>query len=211
MYVHATVYELHRVEYHPVGTMFERMPLKSIGPLLLLIALFGVFVPWMRGLSFLDDTMISAYASLCALFAAPYAIAQFSRGRPQKMGEAFRRIGMSVLYGVAVTVVILLLGIITVNLSYRRSLHLPSLDVLAESLLFGALLALVLALLAGWMSLRFSAGSARTALRLVFFGAIIAFYYSPARLTEIALPGAGIALLAAGGITWLLRGEVMPQ
>jgi hypothetical protein len=186
------------------------MTAKSILPLLVLIALFGVVVPWWRGLSFLDDTMVTAYACLSALFAAPYAVAQFSRDRPQTMGEAFRRIGLSVAYGFVVTLVILIAGLITVNLNYRRSLHLPSLDVLAEALGFGLLLALALSMLAGWMALRFSAGAARTGLRLVFFGVIAAVYYWPARLMEVALPGAGLALLCAAAMLWLLKREVMP-
>lgn len=42
-----------------------------------LVAVFGVFLPWMKGIDFLDSVMTAAYACLGVLFAAPAAAQAF--------------------------------------------------------------------------------------------------------------------------------------
>src|SRR6266404_9994083 len=64
-----------------------------------LIGVFGVFLPWRRGIEFLDPVMLSAYACLGVLFAAPTAAQAFADSRPTSINAAIARILAAVLYG----------------------------------------------------------------------------------------------------------------
>src|SRR5579863_661916 len=79
-----------------------------------LVAVFGVFLPWMKGIDFLDSVMTAAYACLSVLFAAPAAAQAFSEERPRSMTTAAACIAIAVLYGEFLTFVILLAGFMTV-------------------------------------------------------------------------------------------------
>src|SRR5712691_3017664 len=46
-----------------------------------LVAVFGVYLPWQKGLDFLDPVITTAYACLSVLFAAPAAAQAFAAGR----------------------------------------------------------------------------------------------------------------------------------
>jgi len=188
----------------------NRTQIKLIPVHLVLVLVFGVLLPWRKGIDFLDPVMISAYACLGVLFAGPAAAFRFGQDRPQSMKEAFRRVGQAVAYGEAMAVILLIAGVITVNYS-RTRWEFPQLDVLGEALVFGLASAVALALFAGWMSLRFSARAARTSLRAIFLIGVVSLFYFPARLPEITvLPGLPLALAIAAGMTWLLRREVCP-
>src|ERR1017187_4424743 len=43
-----------------------------------LIAVFGVWLPWMKGIEFLDPVVLAAYACLGILFAGPVAAQAFA-------------------------------------------------------------------------------------------------------------------------------------
>src|SRR6478735_5138797 len=100
---------------------------------LILIGIFGVFLPWQRGRSFLDAVILGAYACLGVVFAAPSAGAAFD-GRPT-IRRAAVRIAISVLYGELLAVTMLLLGIITVYISNGGRIVVgPNLRSLSDSL-----------------------------------------------------------------------------
>ena len=155
---------------------------------LALIAIFGVLIPFSKGLAFLDPTMISAYACIGLLFAPPAAGRAFAMSRPQSMGEAARRVVKAVGYGEGMALAMLIAGVATVSV-VRRRLLLPELDVLAEAALLGLAGCAALALLAGWMTLRFSARAARFGLRAVFLLLLLLFALQGQRLPEIPLRG----------------------
>ncbi len=178
---------------------------------MLIIAIFGVFVPVMRGSSFFDPMMMAAYACLGVLFGAPLAVGLFSKDRPQTMGEALLRVLKSVGYGVAMTVVIIGVGLITANLRRSSGLRLPELDTLCGSLVLALFASVACVLLAGWMALRFSQSVARTGLRFVFLMFVLAFFYWPTRLPEIWLEGTGVAVAVSIIMMMLLRREVSPR
>src|SRR5438876_6059194 len=79
---------------------------------LLVIGVFGVFLPWQKGRDFLDSVMLGAYVCLGVVFAAPAAAAEFEKIPTTE--KALARIAISVLYGELVAVAMLLLGMITV-------------------------------------------------------------------------------------------------
>src|SRR5262245_14842024 len=64
-----------------------------------LLAVFGVFLPWQKGLDFLDSVITTAYASLGVLFAAPAAAQAFAEGRLDSPKAALARVLVAVIYG----------------------------------------------------------------------------------------------------------------
>jgi hypothetical protein len=177
---------------------------------LALIAIFGVLLPLRKGISFLDPVMISAYACLGVLFAAPAAAVAFAKGRPQTMREAFWRTAKAVGYGEGLALVILVAGVVTVSVSVGRLL-LPELDVLAEAALLGLAASIALALLAGWMTLRFSAGAARYGMRAIFLGLLLLFLFQAQRLPDVPLRGVELSVALSALMVILLRRQVHPR
>jgi len=177
---------------------------------LVLIAIFGVFLPFRKGLEFLEPIMISAYACLGVLFAAPAAATAFSKGRPQSMREAGVRTAKAVGYGEGLALVILITGVLTVSVAHRRLL-LPELDVLGAAAVLGLAGSMALALLAGWMTLRFSAGVARMGMRVIFIGLLVLFVLRGERLPDIPVRGVELSVALSALMIILLRREVHPK
>jgi len=177
---------------------------------LVLIVIFGVLLPLRKGISFLDPVMISAYACLGVLFAAPAAALAFSKSRPQTMREAFWRTAKAVGYGEGLAVIMLVAGVGTVSIS-RRRLLVPELDVLAESGLLGLAGSIAMALFAGWMTLRFSAGAARYGMRAIFLGLLLLFLLQAQRLPDVPLRGVELSVALSALMVILLRREVHPR
>jgi hypothetical protein len=162
---------------------------------LVVIGVFGVFLPWQKGRDFLDSVILGAYACLGVVFAAPAAALEFER--IPTVQQALARIGISVLYGEFIAGATLLLGIATVYVSRAGRIVVgPDLQSLAECAGLGLSLSLAVSTAAVWLSVRFSPRAAKTGVRLVFLGLLAAFYLRSRWLPTIALRGAGIALLA---------------
>ena len=176
-----------------------------------LIAVFGVLLPWTKGLDFLDPVMTAAYACLGVLFAGPAAAEAFADKRPDSLPAALRGVAKAVLYGEGLAVVMLIAGVATVSISRGRRLRLPELDVLGQAGLLGLMASIALALLAGWITLRFSHGAARRALRFVFLAMLVAFFYWSRWLPDAALRGAAVAAVIAGVLIPALRRQVGPR
>jgi hypothetical protein len=185
-------------------------PLRVVILHLILIAIFGVFLPLRKGLEFLEPVMISAYACLGVLFAAPAAAKAFARCRPQSMREAGVRAAKAAGYGEGLALIMLVAGVATVSLAHQRFL-LPELDVLGEAVLLGLAASIALALLAGWMTLRFSAGAARMGMRVIFIGLLVLFFFRGQRLPEIPVRGVELSVAVSALMIILLRREVHPR
>jgi len=124
------------------------LPLGTVILHLVLIAIFGVFLPLRKGLGFLEPIMITAYACLGVLFAAPAAAKAFSKGRPQTMREAGLRAAKAVGYGEGLALVMLIAGVVSVSVAQGRALY-PELDVMGLGIALGLDASTALALLAG--------------------------------------------------------------
>lgn len=171
---------------------------------LLLIGIFGVFLPWQKGRDFLDSVMLGAYACLGVVFASPAAAPEFEK--EPTIQKAVARVAISVLYGELVAGVMLLLGVITVYLSRGGRIVVgPDLQSLAECAALGLTLSWAVSTATVWLSVRFSPSSAKNVVRLVFVGLLAAFYLRSGWLPAVALRGAGIALLAAILLFFALR------
>lgn len=173
---------------------------------LLLIAIFGVLLPWQKGREFLDSVILGAYACLGVVFAAPAAALGFEE--IPALRKAVARVAISVLYGELVAGAILLVGMLTVYvLRWGRIVVGADLQSLAKCALFGLALSIAVSTTAVYLSVRFSPRVAKTAVRLVFLGLLAAFYLRSGWLPTVALRGAGIALAASILLIFALRGS----
>jgi len=170
--------------------------IRALPVYLLVIVIFGVFLPWQRGRDFLDAVILGAYACLGIVFAASAAAPQFDRF--PTIQEALARVAVSVFYGEILAGTILLLAIATVYaLRGGRIVVGPDLQSLVECAALGFTLSWALSTATVWISLKTSPRAAKAALRLVFLGLLTAFYLHSGWLPTVALRGAGIALLAS--------------
>jgi hypothetical protein len=163
---------------------------------LLVIGIFGVFLPWQKGGDFLDVVILGAYACLGVVFAAPAAAPEFERF--PTVQKALARVVISVFYGELLAGAMLLLGITTVYVSRGGRIVVgPDLRSLAECAALGLTLSWAISTAAVGFSLRISPRAAKTGVRLVFLVLLAAFYLRSGWLPSVALRGAGIALLAS--------------
>lgn len=160
-----------------------------------LIAVFGVFLPWWKGIEFINPVINSAYACLGILFAAPAAAQAFEQ-RPRSMREALAHIGRAVLYGESMALAMLLLGFLTVYASHGF-LFPPDLETLAQAIALGIAASLALAAIAAWFTLRLSRGGARGAMRIVFLLLLLLFFFRSGWLPDVAGEAALVSLAVA--------------
>lgn len=175
------------------------------------MAVFGVLIPWWKGIDFFDPVITAAYACMGIIFAAPAAAQAFSANRPQSTKEALLRVGRAVLYGESLAAIFVITGVATVSLTHGPRLMLPELDTLGEAAVLGLAGSFAVAGLAGWVTLRFSAKLARMVMRLIFLSLLIAFFYSARRLPDVALTAAAYCVAIAAFAALLLRREVNPR
>jgi hypothetical protein len=163
---------------------------------LLVIGIFGVFLPWQKGGDFLDSVILGAYACLGVVFAAPAAAPEFEK--VPTVQTALARVLISVFYGELLAGAMLMLGITTVYVSHGGRIVVgPDLRSLAECAALGLMLSWAVSTAAVWISLRTSPQTAKTVIRLVFLGLLAAFYFRSGWLPAVALRGAGFALLTS--------------
>jgi len=177
---------------------------------LAIVAVFGVGVPWLKGLDFLDIVLLSAYACLGVLFAAPAAIQAFSGEPPRTMRDALIRVLLTVLYGEGMAIVILMAGFMTVYLTHR-AIFTPDLGTLASVSRMAIAASLALSAFSGWVTLRFSPGAARRALRVIFLLLLVVFYFRARWLPDIADSATLVSLAMAALAILALRGALKPS
>jgi len=188
---------------------------------LLVIAAFGLLVPWWRGLDFFDPIVVLSYSAIAFLFASA-AVTQLMAQDPAR---AIPAVIASGLHGWSLLAVTLLLGIATVNLTFRapRLLH-PNWKLLGASLLLALAGALFLAALGAMLSVVFSPSAARNSVRFGFLLVLLGFVVAPGRLpvsmqsaindqlttaglTRLGFVLAGASAVLAAGLLYALRAK----
>jgi len=172
---------------------------------LVVVVIFGVFLPWWLGIQFLDPVTISAYSCLGVLFAAPAAAQGFAGDRPQSMSEALARIAMAVLYGEFMTAAILLAGFMTLFMTHLRVLIAPDFVSLTEAAALGISGSLALASIAAVVGLVLPKGAARMVLRVIFLTLLVLFFFRSRWLPDIELTGTAVCLVVAAAAILALR------
>lgn len=178
--------------------------------ILLLIA-FGIFLPWMRGLDFLDPVLLAAYACLGVMFAAPAAAQAFAKSANEpapSMAEVYARLAIAVLYGEVMTVAILVTAFATFYLLHPLPMY-PDLPGMAELNAFGLACSLAAASISGWVALRFSPQAARASIRLIFLALLIVFFFKSRWLPDVAGTGTLVALAVAATAILAIRRSLL--
>ena len=172
-----------------------------------IVAIFGVLFPWIRGSIFLDPVVTAAYACLGVLFAGPAVAQGFGLERPRLMNEALARILMGVGYGELMTVLILLAGFMTVYATHRYAFA-PDIGTLLPAGFLGLTASFATAVIAGWMTLRLSAATARRVMRVVFLFLLFLFFFRSGSLPDVAGEAALVSLLIAAGALYGIKREL---
>jgi hypothetical protein len=181
-----------------------RFGARSVIVHLVVVAVFGVALPYLRGIQFLDSVMLAAYACLGILFAAPAAAEAFGVDNPLTLGEAMARVLTAVLYGEAMTAAILLAGFATVYSTAKHFIFAPDLETLGKAALLGIAVSFALATIAGWITLRFSPNAARAVLRVLLLGLLWLFFSYSNWLPDVAGRAAWVSTgVAAVGVLGL--------
>lgn len=180
------------------GSFASRFGRRGLLVHLVIIAIFGVWWPHLRGVEFFDPVFLAAYACLGVLFAGP-AAAQAFQNCPGSLQEALARIFWAVFYGEGIALLILAAGI-GVVLKTRTVPIDPDWNGLAGAAMLGFFASVAMASVAAWFAIRFSPGAARAALRILFLGLLLLFFFKSRWLPDITDRGAsicaGVAILA---------------
>ena len=139
-----------------------------------IIILFGVVVPLVRGLDFLNPLLLSAYLLLAVVIVAPAAATAFAGNEALDPREAVGKLALVSGFAWGLALATVAAGLITVNVAshYNRML-LPNLPFLAAAVLSSAAATVFTALVAAIVARRYSAEIARNAVRLMFLGLMI--------------------------------------
>src|SRR5271169_5599788 len=84
---------------------------------LLLLAAFGVLVPWQKGLEFLDPVILIAYSCLGGVFAGPAAVQMFAEV-PRSVRTAIERVAAATVWGEVIVLILVAMGMATVRLTH---------------------------------------------------------------------------------------------
>jgi hypothetical protein len=182
---------------------------------LLILVVFGVGLPLLKGLNFFDPLILGAYTCLGAVFASPAAASNWAEPgvAERSLATAQARIVVCVAYGEAMALGMTALGIATVYFSHLGGLFfLPALDSLMETAVFGLVLTVALSTMAVWLTLRYSAGVAKLLLRMVFLGLLASFFLLGRYLfSGFVWQISGFALAAGIGFWIALRATFRPE
>jgi hypothetical protein len=177
---------------------------RNAGIYVLVLLVFGIAVPGAKGLGFFDPALLSAYACIGTVFAGPLAAKEFE-GLPASLGQAIRWIARAALFGESIAAAMLACGIATVFVRNRAAFFPPDLETLAYSMLLGLAACFALASLGAWVTVQFSSGVARMAMRTVFLGLLVLLYLHGRSLPDLAGAGIWISATVSIGFVLLLR------
>lgn len=172
----------------------------------MLLAIFGVLLPWQKGLQFLDPVVLTAYACLGGVFAGPAAV-QLFRDVPRSAREAVGRVAAALVFGEAIIAILLVLGLVTVRWTHPGIFPLDA-GALIAGVAMGAALSLALSAMAAWVRMTYSESVARSVLRAALFALLIAFVFRSRWLPDVAWVGTGVGLAVAAVFLGLLAKRV---
>jgi len=154
--------------------------------LVIVVLLFGVLVPWYKGVTILQPTIILAYALMALLFVAPAASEFWSAiPSPVSPGALVSRILAIVGYGWGIAVVMLITALVTLNLANRSErILVPPRAFLAATLLFSLTASAAIAVLCALLAGRFSAATTKAILRGFFLLLLIVLAFGSRVLPE---------------------------
>jgi hypothetical protein len=134
--------------------------------LILVFALFGVLVPWIKGWEFLNLLLLLPYSCLSFLFVAPWAVESTFGAEGKRL--SLSGLGQAVTYGWGCGIFLIGLGLFTVNYAHPHKV-LPPAPILLCLLVLSLLGCLLVAAIGAWVAMRApSADAAKRKMRLGF-------------------------------------------
>ena len=147
---------------------------RPILTVVLIVAVFGILVPYYKRYDFLDPVLLAAYFCLPLVLVAPMA-ADALAGSGESMRNTVQRVLGVAAYGWGLGVVVIAAGLMTVNaITWHGRLLIPGLTFLGAGAFCSAAAALAVATASGGLARRFSARTAKTVLRLLFLVVLVA-------------------------------------
>jgi xanthosine utilization system XapX-like protein len=138
--------------------------------LVAVVTIFGVLLPWYKGLTLLQPLIVLAYALMALLFVAPAASEFWSAIEvPAPAGAVLFRMLVMVGYGFGIALAMLTAAIITLNLTYRSArLLIPPEPFLGATLLLSLTASAAVAVVCALLARRFSPATAKAIVRACF-------------------------------------------
>ena len=137
--------------------------------ILAVVLVFGVLVPYYKGLEFLDPVVILVYACMSLLFVVPASAEIFAANESMANAEITSRLGMILAYGWGTTLLMLISGIVTVNVTnWHGRMLLPSPALLASAVSLSLIATIAVISGTALLARRLGAGSAKSLLRISF-------------------------------------------
>lgn len=154
--------------------------------LVAVVVVFGVLLPWYKGLTMLQPLVVVAYALMALLFVAP-AASEFwsSLENPAGPGAVIARLLAIVGYGWGIAIAMLITAIVTLNLAYRGPrLLIPPEPFFASALLLSLTAAIAVTVICALLARRFSPRTAKATVRILFLVALLTLVFSSRFLPE---------------------------
>jgi hypothetical protein len=150
-----------------------------------IVVVFGIGLPWYKGLDFLDPVIIAAYALLALFFVAPASAEAFADHEPPNPTELLRRSLTLLAYGWGIAVLVLAAGLTTVNI---RMWHghplLPATSFLIAVLLLALVSSADVVALSAILAPRMTAKSIKGMFRLAFLVILVAIGFGNRMLPD---------------------------
>jgi hypothetical protein len=140
-----------------------------------IVIVFGIALPWYKGLDFLDPVFIAVYALLALFFVGPASAEAFAGEEPvTNAPEILRRSGTVLGYGWGIALLLLFAGMTSVNFKeWHGQPLLPPASFLIAVLLLSLTLSAVVVALSALLARRMTARAIKGMLRLIFLVVLI--------------------------------------
>lgn len=181
---------------------------------IVVVAAFGVAIPWRRGPDFFDPFILFAYSLIPLLYAIPAVSDLLGGASGRDFASAAPKTAASAAYAWTMLLIVYGLAIATVNALYRlRFLH-PNWRLLGSAVLVGFAVALLTAALTAVIAVLFSPAAARSAMRALVVAVLLVLLFSnrwmPASwrtapgLTRFGLIASAAMLVFSAGLLFAL-------
>jgi len=138
--------------------------------LVAVVVIFGVLLPWYKGMTMLQPLVVVAYALMALLFVAP-AASEFwlATEAPASSGSVIGRLLAIVGYGWGIAIAMLIVSLVTLNVAYRSPrLLIPPEPFFGSALVLSLTASAAVAVICALLARRFSASMAKATVRTVF-------------------------------------------
>jgi len=154
--------------------------------LVAVVAVFGVLLPWYKGMTMLQPLVVVAYALMALLFVAPAASEFWSAiETPASSGSVIARLLAIVGYGWGVALAMLITSMVTLNVAYRSPrLLIPPEPFFASALLLSLTASVAVAVICALLSRRYSPAMAKTTVRTIFLLVLLALAFGARVMPE---------------------------